>query len=460
MKFRTESDCLGEVKIPSDKYWGPQTQRSLENFKIGRKKIPLEVIHALALVKKAAASANAKLQVLPQKNADLIAKVCDEILDGKLDDQFPLVVFQTGSGTQTNMNINEVIVNRGHVLCGGKLDDKEKTLHPNDDVNKSQSTNDVFPTATNIAVYSLIAQNTLPSLAKLRQELNKKVDQFKNIIKIGRTHFMDATPLTLGQEFSGYVSQLDHSAKTIENAMPHLFELPVGGTAVGTGINTPLGYDDLVMKNICKLTGHPFKKADNMFEAQASRDGIVEVSSALKTAAVSLMKIGNDIRMLGSGPRCGIGEINLPANEPGSSIMPGKVNPTQCEALTQICAQVIGNDTTITIAGMQGHFELQAFQPVMTNNIVLSAQILGDGCKSFTENCVVGIEANEGQIRKNLENSLMLVTALNPHIGYENSAKIAKKAYRENMTLREAAVELGVVTKAEFEEWVDPKKML
>jgi fumarate hydratase class II len=411
-------------------------------------------------LKKAAAQTNVELGVLPGDKADLIAQVCDEILEGKLDDHFPLVVWQTGSGTQSNMNVNEVIANRAHVITGGKLGEGEKFIHPNDDVNKSQSSNDTFPTAMHIAAYKMLVETTIPGVEKLRDILDKKSREFNDIVKTGRTHLMDATPLTLGQEFSGYVSQLDHGIEALKNTLPHLLELALGGTAVGTGINTPKGYDVLVAKKIAALTGYPFVTAGNKFESLSAHDAMVETSGALKTIAVSLMKIVNDIRFLASGPRCGIGELILPANEPGSSIMPGKVNPTQCEALTMVCAQVMGNDAAIAVGGMQGHYQLNVFKPVMIYNLLQAARLLGDACVSFNDNCAVGIEPNLSNIKKNLENSLMLVTALNTHIGYENSAKIAKKAHSEGTTLREAALELGLVTEEQFNEWVDPKKMI
>jgi fumarate hydratase class II len=460
MDYRIEKDTMGEVKVPSDKYWGAQTQRSIENFKIGTNKMPIEVIHAFAILKKAAAEANKECNVISEDKVKLISKVADELLTGSLDDQFPLVVWQTGSGTQSNMNVNEVIANRAHVLNGGQLTDEKKSIHPNDDVNKSQSSNDTFPTAMNIAAYKLISENTIPKTEKLIETFEKKSKEFMNVIKIGRTHFMDATPLTLGQEFSGYVSQLKHGIKAIKNTLEHLSELALGGSAVGTGINVPENYDVIVAKKIAELTGFPFKTASNKFEALASNDAIVETSGALKTLAVSLMKIANDIRMLSSGPRSGIGEILIPENEPGSSIMPGKVNPTQVEAMTMVCAQVIGNDTAITAGGMSGHFELNVYKPMMIFNLLNSARLLGDACESFNINCVIGIEPNYKVINENLENSLMLVTALNPHIGYENAAKIAKKAHKENKTLREVAIELGMLTDSEFTEKVDPKKMV
>lgn len=460
MSYRTEHDTMGEIKVPSDKYWGAQTQRSIENFKIGNQKMPEEVIKAFAVLKKAAAQANKECKVLDDKKAKLISKVADEILASKLDDQFPLVVWQTGSGTQSNMNVNEVIANRGHVINGGKLSDEKKFLHPNDDVNKSQSSNDTFPTAMNIAAYKMIAKDTLPKVKKLADTLEAKSKKFMNVIKIGRTHFMDATPLTLGQEFSGYVRQLRNGIIAIENTFEHLSQLALGGSAVGTGINVPENYDRIVAKKISEITGLPFKTAPNKFEALATNDAIVETSGALKTLAVSLTKIANDIRLLASGPRSGISEIIIPENEPGSSIMPGKVNPTQVEAMTMVCAQVIGNDTAITVGGMSGQFELNVYKPMMIYNLLNSAKLIGDACESFNNNCVIGIEPNYEVINRNLENSLMLVTALNPHIGYDNAAKIAKKAHKENKTLREAAIELGLLTDKEFTEKVDPKKMV
>lgn len=460
MKIRIEKDTMGQVEVPAEKYWGAQTQRSKDNFKIGKGTMPIEIIQAFAYLKKAAALANKELGALPEEKSELIAEVCDEILEGKLDDQFPLVVWQTGSGTQSNMNVNEVIANRAHVLKGGKLGEGTRFIHPNDDVNKSQSSNDTFPTAMHIAAYKMILEITLPGVEKLRKTLEEKVKLFRDIVKTGRTHLMDATPLTLGQEFSGYLSQVEHGISAIKNSLAHLSELALGGTAVGTGLNTPKGYDVLVAKKIAELTGYPFITAPNKFESLAAHDAIVESSGALKTLAVSLMKIANDIRMLGSGPRCGIGEINLPANEPGSSIMPGKVNPTQCEALTMVCAQVIGNDMAIAVGGMQGHYQLNVFKPVMIYNFLESARLLGDACVSFNDNCAVGIEPNLQNIKTNLENSLMLVTALNTYIGYENAAKIAKKAHGDGKTLREAALELGLVTEEQFSEWVDPSKMI
>ncbi len=450
---------MGQVKVPADKYWGAQTQRSKDNFRIGDQKMPGEIIRAFAYLKKAAAITNAELGVLENEKATLISRVCDEILDGRLDSHFPLVIWQTGSGTQSNMNVNEVIANRSQVLHGGQPDDDIKFIHPNDDVNKSQSSNDTFPTAMHIAAYKMIMEITLPGIEKLKDTLKKKSAEFHNIVKIGRTHWMDATPLTLGQEFSGYVSQLDHGIKALKNTLPHLSELALGGTAVGTGINTPKGYSELVALKIAELTNLPFRSAENKFEALAAHDAIVECSGALRQLAVSLMKIANDIRIMASGPRSGIGEIIIPANEPGSSIMPGKVNPTQAEALTMVCVQVAGNDVAIATGGMNGNFELNVFKPVMIHNLLQSARLLGDACLSFNDNCAVGIEPNHSLIKRNLENSLMLVTALNTHIGYENAAKIAKKAYKEGTTLREAALELGLVTEEDFDRWVDPDKM-
>ncbi|GAB3413930.1 class II fumarate hydratase [Niabella aquatica] len=462
MDFRIEKDTMGEVKVPAAAFYGAQTQRSVENFKIAQdiNKMPKEIIRAFAYLKKAAAIANQKAKVLPKQKSALIGKVCDEILEGKLDNEFPLVVWQTGSGTQSNMNVNEVIAYRGHVLNGGKLTDKEKTLHPNDDVNKSQSSNDTFPTAMHIAAYKILAEVTIPGIEKLRDTLKKKSKQFMKVVKIGRTHFMDATPLTLGQEISGYVSQLDHGLKAIKNTLPHLSELALGGTAVGTGINTPEGYDVSVAAEIAKLTKLPFRTADNKFEALAAHDAIVEAHGALKTVAVSLMKIANDIRMLSSGPRSGIGEIFIPDNEPGSSIMPGKVNPTQCEALTMIVAQVLGNDVAINIGGANGHFELNVFKPVIIANFLQSARLIGDGCVSFNDKCAVGIEPIQANIKKHVDNSLMLVTALNTKIGYYKAAEIAQKAHKEGTTLKEMALKLGYLTDKEFDEWVVPAKMV
>ena len=453
---------MGEVKVPVNAYYGAQTQRSIDNFKIAQdiNKMPREIIRAFAHLKHAAAITNYEAGILPKKKSDLIGKVCKEILDGKLNDYFPLVVWQTGSGTQSNMNVNEVIAYRGHVINGGKLTDKEKYLHPNDDVNKSQSSNDTFPTAMHIAAYTVLMENTLPGITRLRNTLQKKSTAFKKIVKIGRTHFMDATPLTLGQEFSGYVSQLDHGIKAIKNTLAHLSELALGGTAVGTGINTPPKYDVNVARHIAKLTGLPFKTAENKFEALAAHDAIVEAHGALKMLAVSLMKIANDIRILSSGPRSGIGELFIPDNEPGSSIMPGKVNPTQCEALTMIAAQVMGNDVTISIGGSNGHFELNVFKPVMIYNFLHSARLIGEGCISFNDKCAVGIEPIKANIKKHVDNSLMLVTALNPKIGYYKAAEIAQKAHKEGTTLKQMALKLGYLTEKEFDEWVVPSKMV
>lgn len=453
---------MGEVKVPLSAYYGAQTQRSIDNFKIAQdiNRMPKEIIRAFAYLKKAAALTNKEAGVLPAAKASLIGRVCDEILKGQLDESFPLVVWQTGSGTQSNMNVNEVIAYRGHVLKGGKLTDKEKFLHPNDDVNKSQSSNDTFPTAMHIAAYTILIETTLPGITKLRNTLAKKSKAFNKVVKIGRTHFMDATPLTLGQEFSGYVAQLDHGIRAIKNSLAHLKELALGGTAVGTGINTPQGYDKNVAKHIARLTGLPFVTAPNKFEALAAHDAIVEAHGALKTVAVSLMKIANDIRMLSSGPRSGIGEIFIPDNEPGSSIMPGKVNPTQCEALTMIAAQVLGNDVAINIGGASGHFELNVFKPVMIYNFLHSARLIGDGCVSFNDKCAMGIEPIEANIKKHVDNSLMLVTALNTKIGYYKAAEIAQKAHKQGTTLKEMAVKLGYVTPEQFDEWVRPEKMV
>ncbi len=461
MEFRLEHDTMGEVKVPADKYWGAQTERSRNNFKIGPEaSMPEEIIHAFAYLKKAAAHANCELGVLPAEKRDLISKVCDEILTGKLDGEFPLVIWQTGSGTQSNMNANEVIANRAHVINGGKLVDDKKVLHPNDDVNKSQSSNDTYPTAMHIAAYKSVIEITIPGMEKLRDTLSKKVVDFNSIVKVGRTHFMDATPLTLGQEFSGYAQQITNSIRALKGALEMVKELALGGTAVGTGLNAPKGYDVLVAKKIAEFTRHPFVTAPNKFEALAAHDAMVELSGALKRSAVALMKIANDVRMLSSGPRSGIGEIIIPDNEPGSSIMPGKVNPTQPEALTMVCAQVIGNDVAVSIGGMTGHFELNVFKPVIAANVLQSARLIGDACVSFNDNCAIGIEPNKKAIKNHLENSLMLVTALNTHIGYENAAKIAKKAHKEDKTLREASIELGLVTNEQFDEWVRPEKMV
>lgn len=462
MDYRIEKDTMGEVKVPAHAYYGAQTQRSIDNFKIARdiNRMPKEIISAFAYLKKAAAITNFEAGVLPEEKAKLIGKVCDEILAHTLDDYFPLVVWQTGSGTQSNMNVNEVIAYRGHVLNGGKLEDREKFLHPNDDVNKSQSSNDTFPTAMHIAAYKMLVEVTIPGVQKLRDTLAAKSKAFMQVVKIGRTHFMDATPLTLGQEFSGYVSQLDHGLKAIKNTLPHLSELALGGTAVGTGINTPQGYAENVAKHIAALTGLPFKTAENKFEALAAHDAIVEAHGALKTIAVSLMKIANDIRMLSSGPRSGIGEILIPDNEPGSSIMPGKVNPTQCEALTMIAAQVLGNDVAINIGGATGHFELNVFKPVMIYNFLHSARLIGDGCVSFNDKCATGIAPIEANIKQHVDNSLMLVTALNTKIGYYKAAEIAQKAHKEGTTLKSMSVKLGYVTPEQFDEWVQPAKMV
>ena len=460
MEFRIEKDTIGEVKVPINVYWGPQTERSRSNFKIGDPaSMPMEIIEGFAYLKKAAAFTNHELGVLSVEKRNQIAQVCEEIVSGTLNDQFPLVIWQTGSGTQSNMNVNEVIANRAHVLAGNKLGDGSKTLAPNDDVNKSQSSNDTFPTGMHIAAYKKIITNTLPGITTLRNALDKKAKTFEKVVKIGRTHLMDATPLTLGQEFSGYVSQLDHGIKAINNTLEHLSEVALGGTAVGTGINTPKGYSEKVAHYIAKFTGLPFITAHNKFEALSAHDAIVESHGALKQVSVSLNKIANDIRMMASGPRSGIGEIIIPANEPGSSIMPGKVNPTQCEAITMVCAQVMGNDVAISIAGTQGHYELNVFKPVMAANFIQSAQLIGDACLSFTENCVNGIEPNLKRIDELVQNSLMLVTALNTKIGYYKSAEIANKAHEEGTTLKEASLALGYLTGEEFDAWVSPEKM-
>jgi fumarate hydratase class II len=461
MDFRIEKDTIGEVKVPSDKYWGPQTERSRNNFKIGEAaSMPIEIIHAFAYLKKAAAITNNKLQVLESDKMELISKVCDEIIKGNHDNQFPLVVWQTGSGTQSNMNVNEVISNRAHVLAGNNLGDGEKTLSANDDVNKSQSSNDTFPTGMHIACYKIIIEKTIPKIEELRNTLNKKSESFKDVIKIGRTHLMDATPLTLGQEFSGYVSQLDHGIIALKNTLPHLAELALGGTAVGTGLNTPKGYSNLVAETIAELTGLPFITAENKFEALAAHDAIVETHGALKQLAVSINKIANDIRLMASGPRSGIGELIIPANEPGSSIMPGKVNPTQAEAITMVCAQIMGNDVAVTIGGAQGHYELNVFKPMMANNLIQSAKLLGDACSSFNANCAIGIEPNKSKINDLLNNSLMLVTALNNKIGYYKAAEIANTAHKNGTTLKHEAIRLGYVKEEDYDNWVNPKNMI
>ena len=461
MNFRIETDTMGEIQVPADKYWGAQTQRSLQNFRIGpAASMPIEIIHAFGYLKKAAAITNHKLGLLSVDKMAVISQVCDEITSGKLDDQFPLVIWQTGSGTHTNMNCNEVISNRSHVLLGNKLGEGGRLVHPNDDVNMSQSSNDTFPTAMHIAAYRKIVGYSIPAIEKLKNTLAAKSIAMAEIVKIGRTHFMDATPISLGQEFSGYVSQLSHGIKALRNTLPHLSELAMGGSAVGTGLNTPDGYDLEVAAIIARLTNLPFITAENKFESLAANDAIVETHGAIKQLAVSLMKIANDIRMLASGPRSGIGEITIPANEPGSSIMPGKVNPTQIEALTMVCVQIMGNDTTISIAGSNGHFELNVFKPVMINALLQSATLIADACQSFNDHCAIGIEPNRERIEENLHNSLMLVTALNPHIGYENAAQIAKKAYAENKSLKEAALESGLLTEQQFDEWVVPRDMI
>ena len=462
MQTRTERDSIGPIEVPADAYYGAQTQRSTQNFRIGgeRQRMPIEIVRAFAVLKKAAARTNHALGVLAEAKAELIGRVADEIAAGDLDDQFPLVVWQTGSGTQSNMNVNEVIANRAHVLDGGKLTDADKVLHPNDDVNKSQSSNDTFPTAMHIAAYRMVVETTLPGLKQLRDRLREKSEAYMDVVKIGRTHFMDATPVTVGQELSGYVSQLDHGIRAVEHTLEHLSELALGGTAVGTGLNTPEGYAHHVAGEIAELTGLPFKTAANKFEALAAHDAIVETHGALKTVAVSLMKIGNDIRMLASGPRSGIGELTIPANEPGSSIMPGKVNPTQAEALTMVAAQVLGNDVAINVGGATGHFELNVFKPMMAYNFLHSARLIGDAAASFEEHCVAGLEPNRERITEHLNNSLMLVTALNTKIGYDNAAKIAKKAHAEGTTLKEAGVSLGLLTAEQFDEWVVPGNMI
>ena len=462
MTFRTEKDTMGEVQVPATAYYGAQTQRSIENFKIAQdiNKMPKEIIRAFAYLKKAAAITNCELGVLPKEKSDAIGNVCNEILAGKLDAEFPLVVWQTGSGTQSNMNVNEVVAYRAHVINGGQLTDKEKYIHPNDDVNKSQSSNDTFPTAMHIAAYKMLVDVTIPGITKLRNTLAAKAKEYMRVVKIGRTHFMDATPLTVGQELSGYVSQLDHGLRAINHTLAHLSELALGGTAVGTGINTPKGYSELVAKNIALLTGLPFITAENKFESLAAHDAIVETHGALKTVAVSLMKIANDIRMLSSGPRSGIGELHIPDNEPGSSIMPGKVNPTQCEALTMIAAQVMGNDVAITIGGSMGHFELNVFKPVMIFNFLHSARLIGEGCVSFNDKCAEGLAPIEENIAKHVNNSLMLVTSLNTKIGYYKAAEIAQTAHKEGKTLKQTAIDLGYVTADQFDEWVKPVDMV
>lgn len=461
MEYRIEKDTMGEVKVPADKYWGAQTERSRNNFKIGpAASMPLEIIYGFAYLKKAAAHANCELGVLSSEKRDLISQVCDEILAGKHDNQFPLVIWQTGSGTQSNMNVNEVIANRAQELAGGKIGEGEKAIQPNDDVNKSQSSNDTFPTGMHIACYKMVVERTIPGVEKLRNTLKEKSEAFKDVVKIGRTHLMDATPLTIGQEFSGYVSQLDHGLKALKNTLAHLAELALGGTAVGTGLNTPAGYDVLVAKKIAEFSGLPFITAENKFEALAAHDALVETHGALKQLAVALNKIANDIRMMASGPRSGIGELIIPANEPGSSIMPGKVNPTQCEALTMVCAQVMGNDVAITVGGTQGHYELNVFKPMMAYNLLQSAELIGDACVSFNDNCAVGIEPNYPVIEKLLNNSLMLVTALNTKIGYYKAAEIANTAHQNGTTLKEEAIRLGYVTAEQYDEWVKPEDMI
>ncbi len=461
MSFRIEKDTLGTVNVPADKYWGAQTERSRHNFKIGDPgSMPIELIYGFAYLKKAAAFANHKLGVLEESKRDLIAKVCEEILEGRLDDQFPLVIWQTGSGTQSNMNVNEVVSNRAHVIAGNELGKGEKTLHPNDDVNKSQSSNDTFPTGMHIAAYKLIVEHTIPALQQLKETFSAKSKAFTNVIKIGRTHMMDATPLSLGQEFSGYVAQIEYGLKALDNTLPHLSELALGGTAVGTGINTPKGYSETVAKYISEFTGHPFVTAPNKFEALASHDAFVETHGALRQIAVSLHKIAHDIRIMASGPRSGIGELSIPANEPGSSIMPGKVNPTQCEALTMVCAQVLGNDVSVAFGGAQGHFELNVFKPIIAHNLLQSARLIADASVSFDKHCAKGIEPNYEVIRKLVGNSLMLVTALNPKIGYYKAAEIAQKAHQEGTTLREAALDTGFLSAEEFDEWVRPEDMI
>jgi len=461
MSTRIEKDSMGEVHVPTEKYWGAQTQRSKDNFKIGKPaSIPIEIIHAFGILKKAAAIVNNELGVLDEKKTSLIVSACDEVITGKLDDNFPLVIWQTGSGTQSNMNMNEVVANRAHVIGGGSLIDEKKSVHPNDDVNKSQSSNDTFPAAMSIAAYEMLVKTTIPGIELLKNTLKAKSEEFKTVVKTGRTHLMDATPLTLGQEFSGYVSQLEHGIKAIKNTLLHISEIALGGTAVGTGLNTPAGYSEKVAAKIADLTGNPHITAPNKYESLSAHDALVETSGALKTVAVSLFHIANNIRLLASGPRCGIGEIMLPANEPGSSIMPGKVNPTQCEALTMVCAQAIGNDATVNIGGMNGQFQLNVFMPVMIHNLLESARLIGDACVSFNNNCAVGIQPNPEALERNLKNSLMLVTALNRHIGYDSAAKIAKKAHEEGLTLKESAIQTGLVSEEDFDKWVDPSKMI
>jgi len=461
MNTRTEKDTMGLVEVPADKYWGAQTQRSVMNFKIGDPgSMPVPIIRAFGILKKAAALTNFELGVLPKEKCDIICQVCDEIIAGKLDDNFPLVIWQTGSGTQSNMNVNEVVANRAHVLLGNKLGEGARFIHPNDDVNKSQSSNDTFPAAMSIAGYKMIVETTIPGVELLQKTLKEKSDAFMDIVKTGRTHLMDATPLTLGQEFSGYAAQLGYGLKAIKNTLPHMSELALGGTAVGTGINTPKGYSELVAKKIAELTGFPFITAPNKFESLSAHDAVVESSGALKTLAVSLMHIASNIRLLSSGPRCGYSEVILPANEPGSSIMPGKVNPTQSEAMTMVCAQVFGNDVAVNFGGASGNFELNVFKPVMIYNVLQSVRLIADACESFTDHCVVGIEANTMNIKKHVENSLMLVTSLNPHIGYDNAAKIAKKAHKEHKTLKETALELGLLTEEQFDKIVRPEEMI
>ena len=460
MKYRIEKDTMGEVKVPVEKYWGAQTERSRKNFQIGPSaSMPLEIIYGFAYLKKSAAHANCKFGVLSEIKRDAISKVCDDIIKQKYNNHFPLVIWQTGSGTQSNMNINEVISNVSHINMGGILSEQKREIHPNDDVNKSQSSNDTFPTAMHIAAYTLLIKKTIPTIKNLRDSINNKAEKFNDVVKIGRTHLMDATPLTLGQEFSAYVSQLDHGLIALKNTLPHLAELAIGGTAVGTGINSPKGYAKIVAEKISEFTKLEFKSADNKFEALSAHDAFIETHGALKQIAISLNKIGNDIRLLASGPRCGIGEINIPANEPGSSIMPGKVNPTQSEALTMVCAQVIGNDMAITVGGMQGHFQLNVFKPLIASNLIQSCHLIADACQSFEQKCINGIEPNLKNIKQNLDNSLMLVTALNTKIGYDKSSEIAKNAHKNGTTLKEEALKLKYLTEEEFNEWVNPKKM-